>query len=93
MSFVPAPGSHSYKAVFPGTPGALAGASAASALTVTGASSTTTALASTGSQGDYTLTATVVGGPVPLSATGTISFLDASNGNLVLGTASTTSGQ
>lgn len=47
---------------------------------------TTTDLTATGNPGDYTLTATITGGhPVP--PTGTVTFIDTSNANYVLGTA------
>ena len=52
------------------------------------AASTTTSIAQSGSPGNYTLTATVVGsGTLATAPTGTVSFLDTSNGNAVLGTA------
>ncbi len=90
--FRPGVGSHSYKAVFVGTPnGATAYAastSSAAALSVTGLSPSITTLAvSPGpSSNTYTLTATV-GGNGSTAPTGTVSFLNASNGNAVLGTA------
>ena len=63
--FRPAVGSHSYKAVFAGTPkGAPAYASSSStaaALTVTGPGPSTTTITQGGSVGNYTLTATVGG--------------------------------
>jgi len=50
--------------------------------------STTTSIAQSGSPGNYTLTATVVGsGNLAAAPTGTVSFLDTSNGNAVVGTA------
>jgi hypothetical protein len=50
--------------------------------------STTTSIAQSGSPGNYTLTATVVGsGNLVAAPTGIVSFLDTSNGNAVLGTA------
>lgn len=95
IKFRPGVGSHSYKAVFAGTPnGATAYAasnSGTTALSVTGGSITTTQIAQSGNAGDYTLTATVsgFGSAVP---TGTVSFLDASNDNAVLGTATLNAG-
>jgi len=55
-------------------------------LLVTGVTPTTTSIASSGSPGNYQLTATVVGfgGVTP---SGTVSFLDTSNNNAALGTA------
>jgi len=90
MKFRPGIGSHSYKAVFLGTKTNAASTSSTSALTVTGtvAYPTTTAITQEGSPtSGYTLTATVSGGLSPVAPTGTVSFLDTSNGNAVLGTA------
>jgi hypothetical protein len=85
--FRPGIGSHSYKAVFVGTNSYAGSVSSASPLTVTGTTgpfATATSIAETGAWGNYTLTGTVTeaGGTVP--PTGTVSFLDASNGNSVL---------
>jgi hypothetical protein len=89
----PGIGIHSYKAVFAGTPNgatAYAGSTSATAtLTVTGTFPTTTAIATSGSAGDYTLTATVtslVNSSSLFAPTGTVSFLDTSNNNAVLAT-------
>ena len=84
LKFVPAPGNHSYKAEFAGTTAYAVSASSASALTVT--ASTTTTIVQSGSAGNYTLQATVSGEGVATAPTGTISFLDTSKGNAVLGT-------
>jgi hypothetical protein len=85
FKFRPGVSSHSYKAVFAGTTSAANSASAPSALRVTGLYRTTTTLAQSGSAGSYTLTSSV-SGVGPLAPTGTVSFLDTSNGNSVLGT-------
>jgi sugar lactone lactonase YvrE len=82
--FVPGIGAHSYKAVFLGTNNAAGSASAASALAVTGLSATTTALASTGVEGSYALTATVAGFGLG-SPSGSVVFTDSST-NATLGT-------
>src|SRR5260370_3170574 len=92
LSFVPGIGSRSYKAVFAGTPnGATSYAGSFSsdvALSVTGTYPTTTAIAASGIVGDYTLTATVSGdAPVLAALAGTVSFVDTTNSNSVLGTA------
>ena len=90
LKFVPGVGSHSYKAVFVGTNGDATSSSSASALTVTGKYPSAATIAQSGSGGNYTLTATVAGyvNETGLAApTGTVSFLDTSNGNSVLGTA------
>ena len=54
-------GTHSIKAVFAGTNSDATSSSTAQTLTVTGVHPTTTTIASSGSAGDYTLTATVTG--------------------------------
>ncbi len=89
LKFVPAPGSHSYKAEFAGTTTDAASASSASALTVE--IPTTTAIAQSGSTGNYTLKATVVASGAMLAPTGTVSFLDTSANDKVLGTATLSS--
>jgi hypothetical protein len=66
--------------MFVGTISNPPSSSSASALTVTGVNSTTT-ITSSGSIGNYTLEATVVGsGSATLSPTGAVSFLDSTNG-------------
>ncbi len=86
LNFVPGIGSHSYKAVFLGTSSELPSSSSGSPLTVTGNYLTTTAIAESGSVGNYTLTATVGSDGGTAAPTGTVSFEDASNGNAVLAT-------
>ena len=77
FKFRPGPGSHSYKVIFVGTSSAPASTSATAALTVTPPSTypTTTTLSSSGSAGNYTLSATVIGNG-PQTPSGTLSFLD-----------------
>ncbi len=99
FKFRPGIGSHSYKAVFLGTPNgatAYAGSSSSTVtLSVTGTFPTMTSLSVSGSAGNYGLAATVAGvvnassfaGPA-----GTVSFLDASNGNNLVGTATLSGG-
>ncbi len=87
--FVPGIGTHSYKAVFLGTPGGrgdFAGsASAAAPLAVTGKFPSVTTIAQSGAAGSYTVTATTVGIGDPTAApVGTVSFLDSSNSNALL---------
>ena len=84
----PSLGSHTFKAIFSGTNSYAGSSSSASTLAVTGsvapiASSTT--IGETGSWGSYALTGTVteVGGTA--APTGTVSFLDSSHGNAILG--------
>jgi len=89
LKFRPGIGSHSYKAVFLGTNAYAGSSSSASALAVTGTTgllASTTTIAKSGNWGAYTLSASVTesGGTVP--PTGTVSFLDTSNGNSVLDT-------
>ncbi len=75
-SFIPPPGTHTYQAVFLGTLGSstphAASASPTAVVTVSGSNSTTL-LTSSGSQGNYTLTATVTG-KRPSIPTGTVTF-------------------
>jgi hypothetical protein len=85
LKFVSPSGSHSYKAVFAGTKTMAASTSAMSALTVTGLFPSVTGYTSTGQAGNWTLTATVGGGGTA-APTGTISYLDVSSNNAVLGT-------
>jgi sugar lactone lactonase YvrE len=88
LKFVPGIGSHSYKAIFAGTLSIATSTSATQTLTVTGLYPTATTIASSGTPGNYTLTGTVVGtGNPSLSPTGAVSFVDTTNGNASLGTA------
>ncbi len=92
LKIVPEGGNHSYKAVFAGTNAEAASTSASANLTVAPSAPTTTTIAQSSSQGKYSLTATVVGqGPVLPS--GAVSFLDATNGNALLGSVTLGSGQ
>ncbi|WP_353072051.1 FG-GAP-like repeat-containing protein [Tunturiibacter gelidoferens] len=95
LKFRPGVGSHSYKAVLAEPAGLGLSASAASSLTVTasqgtGQLATTTYLEAGGVPNIFSLTATVPGNGNTLP-TGMVSFVDASNGNAVLGTAALTS--
>ena len=90
FKFRPGIGSHSYQAVFVGTHSYAKSASAAVDLTVTftGTYPTTTTITSSGSIGNYALTATVMGiGSRTVSPTGDVSFLDTTNANSSLGSA------
>jgi len=90
-NFRPGIGDHSYKAVFVGTNSYASSTSSASPLTVTGTTgpfATASSIAETGSWGNYTLTGTVTEAGGTVAPTGTISFIDASNGNAVLATGS-----
>jgi hypothetical protein len=85
----PVPGSYSYKAQFVGTNTFAASTSAGSPLTVTGKYPSITTIASSGTAGNYSLTATVTGlGKATAGPTGTINFVDSTAGNAVLATAS-----
>jgi len=86
LSLVPAVGSHSYRAVFAATTASAASHSAASALLVTEALATAATLTQA-SSGNYALTATVTGS-ASAAPTGTVSFVDSTNNNAVLATAS-----
>ena len=89
LTITPAIGVHSYKAVFSDTALVATSSSAAQALTVTGLSPTSTAIAATGNSSGYDLIATVVGMSIhPPLLTGTVSFNDTTNANSLLGTAS-----
>ncbi len=88
--FRPGIGSHSYKAVFVGTNTYTGSVSSASPLAVTGTTgpfATSTSVSETGAWGNYTLTGTVTEAGGTVAPTGSVSFLDASNGNSVLATA------
>jgi hypothetical protein len=85
----PGVGSHSYKAVFAGTRTYGGSSSTAASLTVqapAGGVPTTTTVSS-GGTGYYTLSATVSAASNDPGFTGTVSFLDASNGNAVMAAA------
>ena len=85
--FRPGPGSQSYQAVFVGTNNHAKSASTTADLTVS-TYPTITTITSSGTVGDYTLTATVMGtGSRTLTPTGNVSFLDVTNGDALLGTA------
>ncbi len=96
FKFVPGIGSHHYKAVFVGTPGAspayMASNSATVALVVSGSAAkakTATTLTVSGNAGQYSMTATVQGivnRPGLAALAGSVSFLDTTTGNAVLGT-------
>jgi len=95
LKFHPGVGSHSYKAVLAEPAGLGPSASTASSLTVTaskgtGQLATTTYLEASGVPNNFSLTATVPGNGNTLP-TGMVSYVDASNGNAVLGTAALTS--
>jgi hypothetical protein len=95
LKFRPGVGSHSYTAVLAEPAGFGPSASTASSLTVTasqgmGQLATTTYLEAGGVPNIFSLTATVPGNGNTLP-TGMVSFVDASNGNAVLGTAALTS--
>jgi len=83
-------GSHSYKAIFVGTSSYATSTSSTDQLTVTGSYPTTTMIMGTGgSAGNYTLTAQVIGiGSNTIAPTGTVSILDTSSANALLGSAS-----
>ncbi len=92
LKFIPGIGSRSYKAVFLGTTSNGASSSNPSALTVTASYPTAITIAQSGAPGNYALTATATGQGA-VSPTGTVSFLDTSNANAVLGTAALGAGQ
>ncbi|HEY3706167.1 MAG TPA: FG-GAP-like repeat-containing protein [Terracidiphilus sp.] len=91
FSFVPGPGTHSYKAMLVASGNGTTSSSPAVPLTVGPAPAPvytdTVNIALGGSVGDYSLTATVFGFGGPAAPTGTISFVDTSFSNTSLGTA------
>ncbi len=90
LRLFPGSGLHSYHAVFAGTTTHTTSTSTPQSVTVLAPSSfpTTTSIASSGSAGNYTLTATVVGiGNAAAGPTGNVDFIDATNLNRSLGTA------
>ena len=94
FAFRPGIGTHTYKAVFLGTPnGTTPYASSSSTtvpLTVTGTFPSKTSVVGSGAAGNYTLTATVTGLANAAGAaapSGTVSFPDTSNSNHSLGSA------
>ena len=90
FKFRPGPGNHSYRAMFRGTVAYLASSSATQGLSVTGPIPSTTILTETNFT-SYDLTATVYGtGSAPPG--GTVSFLDLTNNNSILGSATLTGG-
>ncbi len=92
----PGPGPRSYKAIFAGTSNGVtvtAGStSAVVGFSVNAALPTKTTLTSSGNPGNYTLTSTVTGLSSAVPITGSISFLDTSDGNASLATASLVAG-
>lgn len=89
LKFRPGIGSHSYKAVFLGTNTYAGSSSSTAPLAVTGTPgpvATATTIAESGAWGNYTLTATVTEAGQTTAPTGTVSFLDANNGNSVVAT-------
>ena len=89
LKFVPGPGSHSYQAVFAGTTTFTTSSSTSQSVTVAPPipNPTTTNITSSGSAGNYTLTATVSGIGSFVAPTGNVTFLDTTNSNYLLGTA------
>ncbi len=86
LTFVPGIGTHNYKAVFTGTNNTAASTSSETVLDVTGDFATAATITSSGDAGNYTLTASVAGSASTVPS-GTVSFVDTSNANQVLGTA------
>lgn len=91
MILWPTPGSHSYKAEFTGTANNSASSSAAASLEVTGLYPSTTSATSSGTVGNYTLNATV-NGAGPQAPTGSVSFVNTSNGNAPVASANLVAG-
>ena len=92
LKFTPGPGTHNLKALFLGVNSQASSSSDPSVLTVTGAQPSTTTISQSGAVGQYTLSATVTGQGA-FAPTGTVSFLDTTNANAVLSTATLNPGQ
>jgi uncharacterized membrane protein len=91
FQFIPGPGNHSYKAVFAGTNSNGTSSSSAVNLAVTAMTPSTTTIAQSGSAGNYTLTAAVTGEGA-VAPSGKVSFVDTTNGNAVLNSATLSGG-
>ena len=88
LKFIPGIGSHGYLAEFLATTADAASTSSAQTLTVTGIRATSTTISSSGAAGNYTLTGTVVeAGSASVAPNESVSFLDTSNINYVVGSA------
>jgi MBG domain (YGX type)/Bacterial Ig-like domain (group 3)/FG-GAP-like repeat len=90
LRLIPGSGVHTYHAVFVGTTAYATSTSTRQSVTVEAPSSfpTTTSIASSGSAGNYTLTATVVGiGNAAAGPTGNVDFIDTTDLNRSLETA------
>jgi hypothetical protein len=95
LKFRPGIGSHNYKAVFVGTNKFGGSASSVSALAVTGTIGTlasTMTIAKSGAWGTYALSAMVTEAGNTALPTGSVAFVDTSNGNSVLQTVALASG-
>jgi hypothetical protein len=79
-------GNHSYKAVFRANNLYSSSESNTVTYSVTGTNASSLTLTSAGSIGNYSLTGTVAGGSLNTGPSGTISFLDTSTSNSLLGT-------
>ena len=88
LKFIPGAGTHSYKAIFLGTNSDATSLSSALSLTVTGTSASTTSVANVSASSEMSR----VSGKGSTPPTGTVSFLDTTNANYVLGTATLASG-
>jgi hypothetical protein len=87
------PADRTYKAIFVGTTANATSTSSTVTLTMTGTYATTTTLATSGSAGNYTLTGTVVGTGFGRAApTGSVSFIDTTNGTYVVASGALGSG-
>ncbi len=76
LRLTPSLGSHTYKAVYAGTSTESPSTSSAVSVTINGQLTTSTALAASGAQADYTLVATVIGSGAAIAPTGIVSFND-----------------
>ena len=90
MNLIPGAGAHSYRAVMVGNLSYLTSSSPSSPLTVGPAATNTSIANPTGSYAIFATVSSVTANPI--TPTGTVSFVDTSNNNSVLGTASLAGG-
>jgi hypothetical protein len=84
LHFVPAIGTHTYKAIFSSNGSAAGSTSSTVTITVSGLYKTTTAIAATGNPSGYDLTATVVGySSQPPVLAGSVTFQDTTTNTLL----------
>jgi hypothetical protein len=91
IDLVPSSGMHTYRVSFVGSKTGVTSISPTETLSVTGLIGSATTLTALGTPANYTLTGTVSGFGYGTAPTGTVSFIDTSASNAVLGTANLSS--